>query len=255
MSNTLLSSIDPAPYLMFPERKPSPFVLVSDHAGRKVPEKLGDLGVGKEDWDRHIAWDIGIGEVGQLLHKALGSVLIEQVYSRLVIDCNRAPGHKTSIPHVSDETAVPGNIHAPETCRQMREKEILHPYHDVIEEVLSQRGQKPTALIALHSFTPQFGGKKRPWDIGILHNRDKRMSQIMLNLLREDPELCVGDNEPYVLTDTSDYTVPYHAETKGLPYLEIEIRQDLIGDKAGQHLWAERLAYLLPMVWERMAHD
>ncbi|MFT8326282.1 N-formylglutamate amidohydrolase [Gluconobacter oxydans] len=252
MSAPLLGASDPAPFLLFPEKTPSPFVFVSDHAGRAVPDALGDMGVQTEDWQRHIAWDIGIVGVGRILHELLGSALIEQVYSRLVIDCNRAPGHPTSMPLVSDGTPVPANQAAQETCRAKREREILHPYHDTIAEVLVERGPRPTALIALHSFTPQMNGKDRPWQIGILHNQDSRMASIALDLLREDAALCVGDNEPYVLTDTSDYTVPRHAEAAGLPYLEIEIRQDLIAEKTGQRDWARRLAALLPKVWETL---
>ncbi|MBF0857869.1 N-formylglutamate amidohydrolase [Gluconobacter sp. LMG 31484] len=252
MSAPLLGAHDPAPFLLFPEKTPSPFVFVSDHAGRAVPDALGDMGVQSEDWERHIAWDIGIVGVGRILHERLGSALIEQVYSRLVIDCNRAPGHPTSMPLMSDGTPVPANQAAQATCRARREQEILHPYHDTIAEVLVERGPRPTALIALHSFTPQMNGQDRPWQIGILHNQDSRMAAIALDLLREDTSLCVGDNEPYVLTDTSDYTVPRHAEAAGLPYLEIEIRQDLIVEKAGQRDWAERLATLLPKVWARL---
>ncbi|MFT8366720.1 MAG: N-formylglutamate amidohydrolase [Gluconobacter cerinus] len=252
MSLSLLSADDPAPFLLFPETQPSPFVLVSDHAGKAVPKSLEFLGVGEPDWHRHIAWDIGIVGVGRFLRDLLGSPLIEQVYSRLVIDCNRAPGHPTSMPHVSDGTHVPGNSEAPVHCRARREREILHPYHDAIAEVLAERTSRPTALIALHSFTPEMAGVRRPWQIGILHHKDSRMARVMIDTLRAEGDLCVGDNEPYVLTDTNEYTVPRHAEANGLPYLEIELRQDLIADEEGQRAWAERLARLLPQVWETL---
>jgi len=247
----LLHETDPHPFTVLPARGPSPFVLVSDHSGRAVPRGLGDLGVGAADWERHIAWDIGIAGVGQALHERLGSVLIEQVYSRLVIDCNRAPGHPTSVVARSDGTEVPVNVAALQECRDRRALEILRPYHDRIAKELEARGDAPTALIALHSFTPEMDGFRRPWEIGLLYNRDSRLTRIMLDLLGAEGDLCVGDNEPYVLTDTSDYTVPFHAEGRGLPYLEVEIRQDLIADRAGQAAWAERLGRLLPMAWER----
>lgn len=253
MSLPLLGADDPAPFLLFPETRPSPFVLVSDHAGKAVPRTLGFLGVEEAEWQRHIAWDIGILGVGRVLHERLGSTLIEQVYSRLVIDCNRAPGHPTSMPHVSDGTPVPGNSAAPLQCRARREREILHPYHDAIAEALLEREGRPTALIALHSFTPEMAGVKRPWQIGILHHKDSRLAQVMIEMLRAEGDLCVGDNEPYVLTDSNEYTVPRHAEANGLPYLEIELRQDLIADEAGQQEWAARLARLLPQVWEKLA--
>lgn len=250
----LLSETDPPPFIHRRHREASPFVLVSDHAGRQVPSVLRDLGVAATDWDRHIAWDIGIHGVGVALHEALGATLIEQVYSRLVIDCNRAPGHPTSMPLASDETPIPANMAATPACRAAREAEILHPYHDCIAEELARRQSagEPTAVIALHSFTPCMNGVKRPWHCGVLHHRDTRSARIMLDLLNAEHGLCVGDNEPYVLTETSDYTVPRHAEAAGLPYLELEIRQDLIADEAGQREWAGRLARLLPRYWTRL---
>lgn len=253
--SSLLGVKDPVPFVLYPELTPSPFVLVSDHAGRAVPEALGDMGVDAADWERHIAWDIGIDGVGRMLRERLGSALVEQAYSRLVIDCNRAPGHPTSMPLVSDGTPIPANSKAENVCRARREREILHPYHDAIAEVLTERRGRPTALISLHSFTPCMNGVERPWQIGILHNRDSRMATIALELLRTEPCLCVGDNEPYILTDLSDYTVPRHAEAANLPYLEIEIRQDLIATAEGQQVWAMRLAELLPRVWQAFDQD
>ncbi|MCX2565255.1 N-formylglutamate amidohydrolase [Acetobacter suratthaniensis] len=227
-----------------------PFLLVSDHAGQAIPDTLGDLGVSATERARHIGWDIGIDGVGRGLAEALPAVLIEQVFSRLVIDCNRAPGHPTSIVRESDGTAVPGNQSLCETQSGWREQTILHPYHARIRAELDARAARaqPTCLIALHSFTPVMRGYARPWHAGILHNRDSRLARIMLDLLR-DEGLCVGDNEPYALTDTSDYTVPEHAERRGLPYIEIEIRQDLIASTIGQAEWAARLARLLPAAW------
>lgn len=252
MTVSLLGAADPAPVILFPEGRPSPFVLVSDHAGRAVPTIFGDMGVPDHDWERHIAYDIGILGVGRFLRDSLGCALVEQAYSRLVIDCNRAPGHPTSIPHVSDYTPVPVNRAAEESCRLRRELEILHPYHDAISGILKERATRPTLLVSLHSFTPEMDGKKRPWHVGILHHKDTKTARIMLDLLNQEGDLCVGDNEPYVLTATSDYTVPRHAEGNALPYLEVEIRQDLIAGQDGQKAWAERLARLLPQVWERI---
>lgn len=228
-----------------------PFLLVSDHAGQAIPDTLGDLGVSATERARHIGWDIGIDGVGRGLAEALPALLIEQVFSRLVIDCNRAPGHPTSIVRESDGTAVPGNQSLCEKQSGWREQAILHPYHAWIRAELDARKARgqATCLIALHSFTPVMRGHARPWHAGILHNRDSRLAHIMLDLLRGEG-LCVGDNEPYALTDTSDYTVPEHAERRGLPYIEIEIRQDLIAAPEGQAEWAARLARLLPAAWQ-----
>lgn len=247
----LLTESDPHPVQFFREDTASPFVLVSDHAGRAVPSALGRLGIPEAEHERHIAYDIGIQGVGRKLRPALGAALIEQRYSRLVIDCNRSPGHPTSIPPLSDGTPIPVNAALSGQARRAREEAILHPYHAVISAELDARRARPTALIALHSFTPSMQGVERPWHAGVLFNRDARLSHSAAALLRKEG-LCVGENEPYVLTETSDYTVPLHAERRGLPYLELEIRQDLIADEDGQTEWAERLARLLPQAWEAL---
>lgn len=245
---------DPVPYRLWPARLLSPFVLVSDHAGRATPEKLGTMGLSSEEWQRHIAYDIGIREVGYSLRERLGCALIEQVYSRLVIDCNRAAGHTTSIPAVSDGTPIPANQDLSDEARREREKEISHVYHEQIGHLLDEHSDRDTVFISLHSFTPHMRGpkaQKRPWHVGLLHDHDPESARIMQKLLREEDGLCVGDNEPYVLNPTNEYTVPHHAASRRMPALEIEIRQDLIADTAGQHEWAERLARVLPRFWAK----
>ncbi|MBS0985534.1 N-formylglutamate amidohydrolase [Acetobacter thailandicus] len=232
------------------KRGGAPFVLLSDHAGQVIPSHLQDLGLSAAERARHIGWDIGIDGVGRILSGLLECVLIEQVCSRLVIDCNRAPGHRTSVVTVSDGTLVPGNQNLSPAQRKEREETILHPYHDRITRELDARqaAALPSVIVALHSFTPEMNGVKRPWHAGLLHNHDSRLAHIMIALLREEG-LTVGDNEPYALTDTSDYTVPKHGEQRSLPYIELEIRQDLITSPQGQLEWAQRLARLLPQAW------
>lgn len=247
-ANTLLGTHDPAPVHVYGGADPrSPFLLVSDHAGRAIPAALNDLGVSAMDRMRHIGWDIGIDGVGRILAGRLGSLLIEQVYSRLVIDCNRAPGHPTAIVTVSDGTSVPANAGLSAKDVTARRMEIFDPYHMRIGEELDRREDAglETFLVALHSFTPEMGGVKRPWQAGVLHNHDPRFGRLLIETLREEG-LVAGDNEPYELTDTSDYTVPVHGERRQLPHVELEIRQDLIESEAGQTEWADRLAKALP---------
>ncbi len=243
----LLTGSDPHPVRTTLPDGASAFLLVCDHAGRHVPARLGDMGVSPADWDRHIAWDIGAAGVCACLAPALDATCIAQVYSRLVIDCNRTPGHPTSIPPVSDGTHIPANAALRQTDAEARAAAIFTPYHDAIAAELDRRAAsgRQTVLIAMHSFTPVFGGHARPWQAGVLHNRDPRLSYALARALTAEGFL-VGDNEPYRLSDDSDYTVPVHAERRGLPYVELEIRQDLIAMPDGQAAWAERLARLLP---------
>jgi predicted N-formylglutamate amidohydrolase len=248
---SLLGTDDPPPVTVTNPRGRSSFLLVADHAGRCVPAGLGDLGVGPADWDRHIAWDIGIAGVCAALAPLLDAVCIEQVYSRLVIDCNRRPGHPTSIPPASDGTVVPGNQNLTEADKAARVEAIFSPYHDAIAAEIDRRtalGQ-PTILIAMHSFTPVWGGIPRIWQAGVLHNRDPRLGHALAAQLTA-AGYHVGDNEPYSLSDESDYTVPVHAERRNLPYVELEIRQDLIVGPQGQAHWATLLAKTLPAAWQ-----
>ena len=249
--DTLLGPDDPPAVLTFGRPNDMPFLLVSDHAGNRIPRRLGTLGVSDSERQRHIAWDIGAAGVVGRLAERLGAFAILQTYSRLVIDCNRSTEVPTSIATVSEDTEIPGNRDLAAADRQARIDEIFHPYHDRIAAELDRRktAQIQTALIAIHSFTPIYRGIARPWHTGLLFNRDDRLSRPMIALMAAEGGLVVGENQPYAVTDTSDYTIPVHAERRGLPYAEIEIRQDLIAGEDGQEEWAERLARLLPLAW------
>jgi predicted N-formylglutamate amidohydrolase len=225
----------------------SPFLLTSDHYGRLIPERLGDLGLPESELTRHIAWDIGIAGVATRLAHLLDAHLIAQRYSRLVIDCNRPPLVASSIPHLSDATTIPGNEGLSREDAEIRRREIFDPYHRRIDEIIDRRAhdKRPTLLVSLHSFTPVYAGVARPWHIGTLHHRDKTLPPLMLKALRAEGDLVVGDNEPYAVSDETDYTIPVHGEARGLVNTGIEIRQDLIADENGQQQWAERLARIL----------
>ena len=229
----------------------SPFFLTADHAGRLIPARLSMLGLDETERVRHIAWDIGIGGVGRRLSQLLDATVILQTYSRLVIDCNRDPKVPSSIPEISETTEIPGNLGLTEAARTARTNAIFRPYHDTIAAALDRRAaaDRAAVLVALHSFTPVFKGVARPWHAAVLYNRDARLALPLFELLNAEDDLVVGDNEPYRVTDLTDYTVPVHGEQRGLPYVEIEIRQDQIGEPVGQAAWAERLARVLPAAY------
>lgn len=250
----LLAEDEAGPVRLRLEGGTSDFFLAADHAGRAIPRRLGRLGLSEPDLQRHIAWDIGIAAVTERLSRLLDATAILQTYSRLVIDCNRAPDHPTSIPQISELTEIPGNRDLALEDREARRREIFVPYHERIADLLDARQNdgRRTILVAMHSFTPVFKGEARAVEIGVLYNRDDRLARIMLDLLRAEGDLVVGDNAPYAITDTSDYTVPVHGEARGLPHVEIEIRQDLIAAPPGQGAWAARLARLLPLADRRL---
>lgn len=230
------------------ETAESSFFLTCDHASKRIPERLGSLGISSAERARHIAWDIGAAGVARGLSARLQAPLVLQNYSRLVIDCNRHLWREDLIPTLSEATEIPGNRRLDERARQARINEIHAPYHTAIARLLAARharGQAPI-YVSVHSFTPVYLGQPRPQHIGLLSNRDRRVADLLLAGLRADPAgLCVGDNEPYRLTAEGDYGVPVHAERRGLPYVLLEIRQDLIATATGQQEWAARLAVLL----------
>ena len=197
---------------------------------------------------RHIAWDLGAAHVARHLARELGAFAILQTYSRLVIDCNRPLGVPSSIPTISENTEIPGNRALSATAAARRARDIFTPYHERIRGELERRTQAglSTVLISMHSFTPIFKGVPRAWHLGMLYHRDARLGRALLALLRADPALIVGDNEPYAVSDESDYGIPVYGEQRGIPHVEIEIRQDLLLEEAGQVAWAKRFARLLP---------
>jgi predicted N-formylglutamate amidohydrolase len=244
----LLDPDEPNPVTLENESGDSVFFLTCEHAGRGFPRKLGRLGLPEAETLRHIAWDIGIGAVGRELSRLLNAAVILQTYSRLVIDCNRDPNVPSSIPEINEDTEIPGNRGLDEAERAARENAIFHPYHNAIAAALDRRAaaNRVSALVALHSFTPVFKGVARPWHVAVLFNHDPRLAHALADLLRAEGSLMVGENEPYQVSDLTDYKIPVHGERRGLPHVEIEIRQDLITEAAGQRQWAERLARLLP---------
>jgi predicted N-formylglutamate amidohydrolase len=225
----------------------SDVLLAADHAGRLIPRALGALGLDETERRRHIAWDIGIAAVTEELAALIDATAVLQAYSRLVVDCNRAPGHPTSIPPVSETTTISGNENLTGDDRAARRRAIFDPYHAALTRLLDARqaAGRRTILVAMHSFTPVFKGVVRAVEVGVLYHHETALSRLMLELLRAEGDLVVGANEPYAITDDSDYTVPVHGEARGLPHVEIEIRQDLIADPAGQSAWARRMARLL----------
>lgn len=221
----------------------SPYLFVCDHASNYLPPHLATLGLQHADMLRHIAWDPGALPVAIKLANALDATLVQAGVSRLAIDCNRPLDAPDLIPQISETTLIPGN--AALTDRQRTERIALswQPFHATIEDLVDQRlaaGQE-TWLVTIHSFTPVYKGVARPWQIGILHDDDERLSAPLIAELKRAVYLTVGDNQPYSPADRVYFTLERHARSRGLPCAMIEIRNDEIADAAGQAKWAELL--------------
>ena len=230
----------------------SPVLITCDHASRRVPKSLHNLGLDAATLKLHIGWDIGAAVVSRHLARELDAPAILAGYSRLVIDCNRDLDDPTSMPAASDGVPVPGNKDLSPGAKAQRVEALFRPYHAAIEmalEGVTARGVHP-AVLSIHSFTPVMNGSARPWHIGILWDKDPRMAVPVLAALRREPGLVVGDNEPYSAREPAGYTVRTHAEKRGLPHLNVELRQDLVGTDAGVAEWTERLVRVLTPILE-----
>jgi predicted N-formylglutamate amidohydrolase len=225
----------------------SNFLVLVDHASARIPRRLGNLGLRPSDLRRHIAWDIGALGVATRVAAALDAALVAQNYSRLVIDCNRDPQLPTSIPIVSEATAILGNIDLSEAEIAARRETVFWPYHNRVRGLIEERlaAGRPCIVVAQHTMTDVYKGQRRPMHAAVLYNRDRRFAGLVLDRLRGESGLIVADNEPYFVSDATDFTIPYHAEARGLPHVEIEIRQDLVTAEAGQAEWAVRITAAL----------
>lgn len=219
-------------------------LVVSDHASNRVPDDI-HLGIAPDLLDQHIAVDIGVGAIGELMAMRPGFAAFQGNVSRLVCDFNRDEHLPTVVPIASDSHAIPGNAldHAGHEARLAR---FFRPYHAALEALLADTPQ--ALILSLHSFTPQLASsdEPRPWHVGVLYNEDDRAARIAIPMLAAEG-LNVGDQLPYS-GKLLNATMNRHAEADGRPYLGLEVRQDLIATAQGQAEWAERLARIANQV-------
>lgn len=252
VSEFLLGTSDPPPVEVIRAAGQAPLVLICEHGGRAVPETLAGHKPAADDMARHIAFDIGAAAVAQGLAVRLDAALALQLYSRLVIDCNR-PRHAADLaPAVSDGTRIPFNEALDANGLSARWHAIHQPFHRAIEQLLDQR--RGVTLIAIHSFTPKLRDQPpRPMMAGLLARQDMTLARTLkLAMVAHGAKLGIAFpddailfNAPYQIEDISDYTIPIHGETRGLPHLLLEIRNDLIADPNGVGLWTDLLAKVL----------
>lgn len=237
----LLLDSEPAPLETFNGSGSSPCVLICEHASNVMPQRLGNLGLPAADLQRHIAWDIGAEKTARRLARLLDAPLLLQRYSRLVYDCNRPPESPDAMPEVSEVTAIPGNRNLSAADRLARIREIYRPFHGGIFDFLDGRAaeRRPTFLVSLHSFTPVYKGKQRSTELGILYDRDTRLSA---QLIKSFPKVDARLNEPYGPKDGVLHLLNLHAAPRGLRHVMIEVRNDLIATERGQEEWAQRLS-------------
>jgi predicted N-formylglutamate amidohydrolase len=239
-------SVEPHPVESIDGAVESGVLILCDHASNAVPPDLGDLGLPAEQFERHIAYDIGAAAVTRSLARRLGAPAILTRFSRLVIDPNRGRDDPTLVMRLSDGAVVPGNAHVDEAEVAARIERFYDPYDAAIADAIERavKAGHPPVIVTVHSFTPIWRGWPRPWHVGILWDADERFARPLLQGLQEEDGLVVGDNEPYDGALAGD-TVDRHATARGLANALIEVRQDLIDSDEGAGEWAERFARLL----------
>lgn len=251
----LLAKDEPAPFEVLNPDAGGRVLLICDHASKRVPAALDNLGLSEVELARHIGWDIGAEDVTRRLSAALDAPAVIAGYSRLVIDCNRSLDHPGLILPESDGTPVPANLRLSPEDRAVRIASLFDPYHAAIREQAQRLqaamgGDGAPVILSIHSFTPIMDAIARPWEIGILWNREPRLPEPLIRRLRAMPGLTVGDNEPYSARLGYGYTLERHGDGQGFANALIEIRQDLIDTHHGAETWAGILLEALGDVLE-----
>ncbi len=250
----LLAADEPPPYSVLNSDSKVPVLLVCDHANRRLPASLGDMGLDPPARRCHLAIDIGAGKLTRHLAASLSVTAVLCEYSRLVVDCNRQLLDPGAFLEYGDGVVIPGNRNLRPEQKALRADAIYWPYHNAVGAEIKrlQALGTPPAVLAIHSFTPVLNGVSRPWHMGILWDADKRLSDVFLKELSETGFL-VGDNEPYSGKAPQDFTIDYHAQDNGLPHVGIEIRQDLIDDDAGVAEIAELFAGIIRTIPDKIS--
>ncbi len=233
-SQSLLQKGEPKAYALVNPRGAQPVLIVCDHASNAMPKAVKNLGLTAAQRRQHIAWDPGTATIGRYLSRKIDARLVLANYSRLVVDLNRGERHKDCMRASSEGVAIPGNKNLTATEKKSRLTEIYWAYHDEITrqiDAILASGRVPL-ILSIHSFTPAMNGQHRPWHIGIMWNRQEKLSKkLVASLKRRNPALSIGENQPYSLKGAfgGRNTIQRHAEDRGLPYLIVEFRQDLVG--------------------------
>ena len=253
-NSELLSPSEPTPYRVMNPVAETPVLLVCDHASRRLPASLGDMGLDPFARRCHLAVDIGAGPLTERLSESLGVTAVLAQYSRLVVDCNRQLLDPSAYLVFGDGIFIPGNSNLSQEEKTRRSDTIYWPYHGAISDQIGRlRAMGPPPLfVSVHSFTPVLNGVSRAWQMGVLWDADEAVARVLIDDLRTEG-YHVGDNEPYTGKAPQDFTVDHHAEEIGLRHAAIEIRQDLIDDDEGVAEIAEVMHQVIASIPEKLA--
>jgi len=254
LDQDLLGSNEPAPFEVVNPNGQGNLVLVCDHASNRVPASLNSLGLTEQELASHIGWDPGAARVARKLAAHFDAPLLLSNYSRLVIDCNRWPSDSESIPDISGGIVIPGNTGLTEQEGDCRRQLLFEPYQMAVATLLTRPTQQPRLLLSIHSFASSLGGIDRPWSIGVCYRHNVELAQRWIEVIKDrirestignlpgGAGKLVGDNQPYEIEADCDYTIPVQGESRGIPSIMLELRQDEIEDEKGVLEWSDIIA-------------
>ena len=242
------------PYSIYNHNEHSKIIILCDHASKTIPKKYKNLGLSQKNVNKHIGWDIGALKLAKKISKRTNSTLIYSGYSRLLVDCNRALQTKGAFIKKSEDIIIPGNLEINRAEKILRAKKYYFPYHNKIKSILNKKLRKKIVpiFVSIHSFTPVYLKKIRPWHIGLLYLDDKRLTSFFANEIKKNKKLKLGINQPYKMMLKGDFTVPFFAEINGCPYVLIEIRQDLLIKNESINYWSDLISKILKKYYD---HD
>ena len=247
------ASSTPPPLTIVNADGAAPFVLVCEHASNYMPARYRRLGLPEQELSRHIAWDIGAAELTRQLATRLDAVAFLAGASRLLVDCNRPLDSPSLIPEIS-EIPIPGNRNIGSAEKRERVRTWFEPLHTAIARLLDERKarRQPAAVIGVHSFTPVLAGVRRPMNAGVLFGNSSAFGRAVLSDLRQETHLTLAENAPYKI-DNDDWTIPHHADSRGLPGLLLEIRHDGLESAGDVKRWADSVSRALSAGWRAIA--
>lgn len=213
-----------------------------EHASNRVPHPWRPRPADRRLLAMHWGYDIGAAHLTRELAQQMHGLALLARFSRLLCDANRAPEDPTLVLRRTDD-GDPSFNHRVDLAARVARFHV--PFHDAVDRLVAR--SRPALLVSIHSFTPVFRGKARPMEAGVLFDRHDELSLSLVDALRAEG-LRTEANEPYSGKDGLIYSAARHGGRHGLPYLEIELRQDLVAAQTHAHAVAHRVLRALRRV-------
>jgi predicted N-formylglutamate amidohydrolase len=224
----------------------APILLTCEHASNDIPAPWRAKAEDAALLDDHWGWDIGAHDLTVALSEVLGAEAVLSRFSRLLCDPNRAWDDPSCVVETIDGRPVGLNLGLGDAERHLRRVTLYDPYHEAIDAALTARGA-PALVVSIHSFTPSLRGEARWMEAGVLYDAHDALAETWAEAIAQ-AGVIVAKNAPYSGKAGLIYSAKRHGDRHGLPYLELEVRQDLIHTPERARAWAERLAPTLTPV-------